>query len=41
MSVYPQVLRNRPRMMTGHVLGVLVGVLLAGVHIRPMIRVLV
>ncbi|WP_109480356.1 DUF1345 domain-containing protein [Paraburkholderia sp. C35] len=41
MSVYPQVLRNRPRMVTGLVLGIVIGVLLAGAHMRPMIRVLV
>jgi uncharacterized membrane protein len=41
MSVYPQVLRNRPRMVTGLVLGIVIAVLLAGVHMRPMIRVLV
>ena len=41
MTVYPQVLRNRPRMVTGFVLGVVVGMLLASAHMRPMIRVLV
>ncbi|BCG01070.1 hypothetical protein PPGU19_056380 [Paraburkholderia sp. PGU19] len=41
MTVYPQVLRNRPRMVTGFVLGVVVGLLLASAHMRPMIRVLV
>ena len=41
MTVYPQVLRNRPRMVAGLVLGVAVAVLLAGAHMRPMIRVLV
>jgi len=41
MNVYPQVLRNRPRMVTGLVLGIVIGVLLAGVPMRPMIRVLV
>ncbi|MFP3553516.1 DUF1345 domain-containing protein [Paraburkholderia sp. SIMBA_049] len=41
MTVYPQVLRNRPRMVTGFVLGVVVGALLASAHMRPMIRVLV
>ncbi|MEM5370687.1 DUF1345 domain-containing protein [Paraburkholderia azotifigens] len=41
MSVYPQVLRNRPRMVTGLVAGVVMGFVLTGVHMRPMIRVLV
>lgn len=41
MNVFPQVLRNRPRMMTGVVFGVLIGAVLAGTHMRPMIRVLV
>jgi len=41
MSVYPQVLRNRPRMVTGFVVGVVMGFVLAGVHMRPMVRVLV
>ena len=41
MSVYPQVLRNRPRMVTGLVAGVLMGLVLAGVQMCPMIRVLV
>jgi uncharacterized membrane protein len=41
MSVYPQVLRNRPRMVSGLALGIVIGVLLAGVPMRPMIRVLV
>ncbi|MBP0592100.1 DUF1345 domain-containing protein [Paraburkholderia sp. LEh10] len=41
MNVYPQVLRNRPRMVTGVVFGVLLGVLLAGTPMRPVIRVLV
>lgn len=40
MSVYPQVLRNRPRMVTGLVVGVVMGLVLAGAHMRPMIRVL-
>ena len=41
MSFYPQVLRNRPRMVTGLVLGVLIGLLLAGTPMRSMVRVLV
>ncbi|CAD6561879.1 DUF1345 domain-containing protein [Paraburkholderia sabiae] len=40
MSVYPQVLRNRPRMVTGLAVGVVMGLVLAGAHMRPMIRVL-
>jgi uncharacterized membrane protein len=41
MNVYPQVLRNRPRMVSGLAIGVLIGLLLAGTPMRPMIRVLV
>ncbi|ACC73509.1 DUF1345 domain-containing protein [Paraburkholderia phymatum] len=41
MSVYPQVLRNRPRMVLGFVVGVAIGALLASVQMRPIIRVLV
>ncbi|MEM5384229.1 DUF1345 domain-containing protein [Paraburkholderia phymatum] len=41
MNVYPQVLRNRPRMVAGLLVGVLFGALLAGAQMRPMIRVLV
>ncbi len=41
MNVYPQVLRNRPRMVSGLAFGVLIGLLLAGTPMRPMIRVLV
>jgi uncharacterized membrane protein len=41
MSFYPQVLRNRPRLVTGLVLGVLIGLLLAGTPMRSMVRVLV
>jgi uncharacterized membrane protein len=41
MNVYPQVLRNRPRMVLGLVLGVLAGFALLGTPMRPMIRVLV
>ncbi|MFB9128862.1 DUF1345 domain-containing protein [Paraburkholderia dipogonis] len=36
---YPQVLRNRPRMLVGLALGV-VGALLVPAHTRPMVRVL-
>jgi uncharacterized membrane protein len=40
MNLYPQVLRNRPRMVIGLIVGVL-GALLVPMHIRPMVRVLV
>src|SRR5258706_6147297 len=39
MNLYPQVLRNRPRMVIGLALGVLVTLLIPGA-IRPMVRVL-
>jgi uncharacterized membrane protein len=41
MNVYPQVLRNRPRMVLGLALGVVIGLMLLGTPMRPMIRVLV
>ena len=40
MNLYPQVLRNRPRMVIGLIVGVL-GALLVPMHTRPMVRVLV
>ncbi|MGF6753193.1 DUF1345 domain-containing protein [Paraburkholderia sp. GAS334] len=39
MNLYPQALRNRPRMVIGFVIGVAVAVLLPGT-LRPMVRVL-
>jgi len=41
MNAYPQVLRNRPRMVIGLMLGVLIGLILLGTPMRPMIRVLI
>jgi uncharacterized membrane protein len=39
MNLYPQVLRNRPRMVVGLVIGVMAALLLPG-GLRPMVRVL-
>ncbi|HEY3597349.1 MAG TPA: DUF1345 domain-containing protein [Paraburkholderia sp.] len=41
MNLYPQVLSNRPRMVAGGVIGVLVALLLLPSPMRPMIRVLI
>ncbi|GAB2882079.1 DUF1345 domain-containing protein [Paraburkholderia jirisanensis] len=41
MTLYPQVLRNRPRMVAGAIAGVLVSLLLLPSPVRPMIRALI